>query len=269
MHNHLLLNEAYNEIDLNLLQNNLYLLNELLINKRKSENFHLNNSLYSHETTIGIFSELIFAELPDQQFRNTTLPRLLNSLRSIDYYPITETELDAVFKSSINGFYGVNFNELNITETRQIIDKQSYNSIKYNFELISTENFWNNKSTYFDRIDFCVSIEECKDYFLSLPNANAIIERLKSIELYYIQNGDRSFNFDDFLDKTGLNCSTESKSTLQQFSKERAFTLSDGRTIVFSWHIKIGDVRVYFHSEDSKTYISYIGVHLPTKKFKK
>lgn len=269
MHNFLLFNEAYHDVDLELLQNNLFLLNELLINKRESEIFHIHNSLYSYETKIGIFTELIFAQLPDQQFRNTTLPRLLNSLKSIEDYPINENELDDLFQSSINGFYGINFSETNITEPRQIVDKESYALIKYNFELITNDNFWNNKATYFDNVIFCDSLEDCRDYFLSLPNANAVIERLRTIELYYIQNGNGSFNFDEFLDKTGLNCSPESKSTLDQFHKERTFTLPDGRVIIFSWHIKIGDVRVYFHSEESKTFIPYIGVHLPTKKFKK
>jgi len=269
MHNYYLLNESYKKITIETLQQNLILLNSLIRKKRVSETFYFDSSLYSFETDIGIFTDLIFNQLPNKQFQQKVLPKLLQQdLKAAAKYCKNEQELDTLFVENINGFYGIDFSELEIAEHRCCTTPETYRNLKYDFSLLEGDVFWGNKQKLFDRIEFCDSIEDNKKYFLGLPNQDAVIDKLTRLEMYCLDCWNGSFDFDDFKEKTGINFSPESQSTLNQFSKERTFRLPDGENHVFSWHIKVGDTRIYFYPKNDVIYIPYIGTHLPTKKFR-
>jgi hypothetical protein len=65
--------------------------------------------------------------------------------------------------------------------------------------------------------------------------------------------------------------SPESAATLAMFPGSRTFRCAEGRSIDFSWHMKMADgIRIYFDPDhERKTlYVGYIGKHLPTVNFK-
>ena len=117
---------------------------------------------------------------------------------------------------------------------------------------------------------FCKSCENEKDRILGLQSFTKIITSLINFEKTCVQNkfSDNSC-MNDLRDLAGLDVSPETVSTLQNYKVERTFELPNKDYVVFNYHIKIDDIRIYYEIIKSGIYIGYIGGHLPTKKFKK
>lgn len=61
----------------------------------------------------------------------------------------------------------------------------------------------------------------------------------------------------------GIEVSRETTQTMQQFGKQREFTV-DGEKIIAEIHIKIKDARIYLVEHKGKIYVTYAGKHLRT-----
>ena len=78
----------------------------------------------------------------------------------------------------------------------------------------------------------------------------------------------------DFLREMGLNSEISGESPTvrkhPKFRKDRMFYLDDGRLVYFEYHIKLpSGFRLYFYpdAKQKTIYVSYLGPHLPTKKY--
>ncbi|MGI9257112.1 MAG: hypothetical protein ACR2PY_09285 [Salinispira sp.] len=71
-------------------------------------------------------------------------------------------------------------------------------------------------------------------------------------------------------DPQGIDCSGDSKPTLQKYDRERRLTCADGQTRTFSTHSKLKNInwRIYFFAIPEKkiVHIGYVGKHLRTIK---
>ncbi len=269
MHDFSLLNASFGTCSLEDLQSSMILLGELLNDKRGTENLHHSNDFYQVENINGSIAECLFSKLPNKQFMRNVLPGILQRLRVLQSPINSFEELDQRFPNSIRAFYGVDFAGLIDDDERLVFDKASYNKVKYQFEQLSKQIFWENKESLFSNIEFVKEINDCQGRFYSLPNINPIIDRLKKLEEYSSSclETDDLPSYKEIKSDLGFDCSPESKPTMQQYFDQRTFTSIDDEKLVFNWHMKIGDTRLYYYIKDYRVIIGYIGKHLPTAKF--
>jgi len=126
------------------------------------------------------------------------------------------------------------------------------------------QELWHRLGEFFPRLDFCAAVEEQMTRLpsLSLPSVVRGLYRLNAFCLSW-QSGSFAAH--------GIECavSPERDSTLQQYSDERTFICPDGQYRVFSWHVKLGQWRIYFAPclGTGRLLIGYVGGHLRTVKF--
>ncbi|MEO5377509.1 MAG: hypothetical protein H7832_06975 [Magnetococcus sp. DMHC-6] len=127
------------------------------------------------------------------------------------------------------------------------------------------EELWKKSPTYFPSLVFCPSVKEQMQH-LQLSTVNKILRGLRCLENYCQTWTSGGFN----QDKLRCLSSPESESTLNQFGQERTFNDPDGKSHLFSYHVKLGDSdRIYFNPDigPGKILIGYIGPHLRTKRY--
>lgn len=130
------------------------------------------------------------------------------------------------------------------------------------------KQLWQERSKLFDRIDFCDCVEkQLIDILASDPKLIRIVNILSTLN-QKCQSWDAGF-----LSLQGLDESGESESTMKNpdFQKKRTFRYPDGQERVFNRHIKLQfcNWRIHFIVEiPGQVIIGYIGVHLPTTKYR-
>jgi len=124
---------------------------------------------------------------------------------------------------------------------------------------------WDLSPEIFDRITFCAAVEpQMQGLTLGAGGLRTVIRTFREIQA--VCENWKVGSFDSaWIAKT----SQEGPSTLNKYSAERTFTKPDGTDEVFSWHIKRGDLRIYFipQADTHRFLVGYIGPHLPTVRF--
>jgi len=266
MFNFYLYNKSYERASSLQIQENLQELNDLVCAERAEEDFFWkNDSIWSCKTVDGDFYEVISSKIPDKQLRHQVLPRLLNSITSIPQEFTSLEEFDKYYKI-YNAFYGIFFDDP--TSERHITNKETYSVFKKKYLWdITPKSLWERKEILFSRLILCPGVEDnlIKIGSKYLPQ---IISRLVELNKYVVKNWlNGEFEYREANSSTSLRISPESEGTMKKYANERLFKMPDGSSRYFELHIKTGDLRIYFYPENSKIYIGYIGMHLPTIKF--
>jgi hypothetical protein len=264
MFNYYVFNPSYYKVETQLIEQNLVSLNEIAINNRDEwDLFLFHNSFYEVQAQDGLIVEVIFSKLVDEQFSNTVLPRLLQTMTSID----SEIEDFKIFDDSYklyNAFFGVNFSGVEEKE-RCIVDLESYKEFRdEKVRDVDANSFWERREQLFKNIIFC---KEVKNNLHQIGGTylSQIIKKIQELDTYidkFWKEGD--FSYKNANSNSALNISPESNTTMnnQTLKNMRMFSLPDGRRECFELHIKTGNLRFHIFPENLKVYIGYIGTHL-------
>lgn len=250
------------------IEENFILLNEIVMKERAPEDsFFKNENIWDLNTKEGILGEVVFSKFNDSQFAYLVVPKLLESIKSIEEEFIALKEFDDSCYKIYNSFYGAKFE---ITNNRHISNREEYKQFKIeNLWDLTPDTFWERKEQLFSKIVLCPSIEnDLKTIGSTYLNQirGKLVELDNYVARYWKNDG---FNYNDANAKASLNISPESKKTMHQekYRNQRMFKLPDGRNECFELHIKTGNLRFYFFPEDYKIYVGYIGKHLDTDRF--
>jgi hypothetical protein len=195
------------------------------------------------------------------------LPNLLQQINSIEP-PIVSLEEFKTRYRLYNAFYGINFQ--GIPQENCVSDIDSYVKFKddNNWELTS-QTLWERKEELFARTVLCPCVQR-QISKIGSAYLNQIVDRIKELDEYVSENWNHgNFNYRDANNKSSLNISPESPSTMQQqeLKNLRIFSLPDGSRECFELHIKTGNLRFHFFTVNRTVYIGYIGSHLKTSRF--
>lgn len=126
-------------------------------------------------------------------------------------------------------------------------------------------DLWERAAALYPSLIFCTEVSH-QMHALPAAAVSGIMRGLQALETYCRSWSEGGFNRDTL----GASASPESEATLQQFSHCRKFTDPNGRKLVFSWHVKIGQHwRIHFDpaTGPSRILVGYVGPHLPTVIF--
>ncbi|MDR2814405.1 MAG: hypothetical protein LBB79_07105 [Prevotellaceae bacterium] len=270
MFNYYLYHRSYEKATAKEIEGSLQDLNEIVVcGKCKGDHFlKHDDSIWAVETADGLFSEVVFSKIEDEQLRQTVIPKLLNAIESIENEILSFDDFDNLYKT-YNAFYGINFDS-SLDAQRCLRSKESYDTFrsKYLWD-ITPASFWERREQLFSKIILCPCVE-AQIKAIGGAYINQIAARLRELDRYAVQrwkSGD--FSYHDAKRNTALNISSESKATMShdKYRAQRTFSLPDGRKECFELHIKTGDLRFHFFPKDGKIYIGYIGKHLETVQF--
>ncbi|BBD59577.1 hypothetical protein NIES2109_23650 [Nostoc sp. HK-01] len=128
-------------------------------------------------------------------------------------------------------------------------------------EVIDGLDLWNRREELFPSLLFCESVsKQIQTLYVGTPVLRQVVKKLFELENYCKIWIDGAFNSDLLPSKT----TPESTSRLQQLKDELTFLCPDGKTRVFSLHIRMtggGAWRLHFSEElgPGKIIIGYIG----------
>lgn len=250
------------------IEENFILLNEIVVEEPAPEDSFLKNkNIWDFNTKEGILGEIVFSKFNDIQFASSVVPKLVESIKSIDEEFTTLDELDNSHYKIYNSFYGAKFDNPN---KRHISDKEKYEQFKKeNLWDLTPHTFWERREQLFSKIVLCPSIENDLKT-IGGTYLNQIKDKLVELDNYISKYWKKDkFNYGDANEKSSLNISPESKQTMNQmkYRNQRMFKLPDGRNECFELHIKAGNLRLHLFPENCKIYVGYIGSHLETSKF--
>jgi len=158
----------------------------------------------------------------------------------------------------------LHFSSAKMFEThKQWIEDEQKKSIRKSIDL------WIRREEYFPNILFGVDIETHLNKIELSRKVDQVFSCLKKLDDYAITWREGGFSLNDLRSQSLMDISGESDSTMNKYSVERKFRLSNGFKEQFEFHIKIPDLRIYF-LPDEKTHkitVGYIGKHLRTALF--
>ncbi len=114
----------------------------------------------------------------------------------------------------------------------------------------------------FPRLDFCDSVkDQVKNLGGDGRNFRAVMRGFWDLQKYC-----ESWSGGGFDIHALSNASGESEPTLVRYSNERTFRCPDGEFRLFDWHLKRGDIRIYFFDfpNEMRLLVGYAGGHLRT-----
>jgi hypothetical protein len=269
MFNYYLLNESYVGARIAEIESSLQTLNDLAVDERKSDDYFLKHeSIWYVSTAEGDFADVVFSKLEDKQLSNIVLPKLFNSIQSIENPIDTFAEFDALYKV-YNAFYGINFQDL--PADRCISNQEAYDRFRAtNLWDITPDSLWERREALFSRVVLCPGIE--KDLkAIGGTYLDQIVNKLTALDRYAVNSWHTgNFSYLDANANTSLNISPESKKTMdhEKLRNQRIFSMPDETRECFELHVKTGNLRFYFLPKDLKIYVGYIGKHLETSEFK-
>jgi hypothetical protein len=183
----------------------------------------------------------------------------IKSLVSIQHYSLSHQGTESTTNVDVLHF-----------STKEILESHKYWIEKEQKEILEKSiDLWKKREEYFPNIFFGTDLE---NQLLSIgltKRFNQIFECLKKLDAFANTWKKGGFNLTELKSQTLMNISGESATTMQKYSVERKFRLSDGQKMQFELHIKIPDVRIYFlpDNEICKITVGYIGKHLRTAMF--
>lgn len=129
------------------------------------------------------------------------------------------------------------------------------------------KDIWVKRETYFPHLVFCGETEKNLTQGETLAGISRVFEKLQRLNDYAAEWKEGGFSIDE-VGKKGVDVSNESDSTMQHLKLKnlRKFRLPDGTKAVFEPHIKTGDLRFHFYTDEEahQIYVGYIGKHLKT-----
>ncbi len=131
---------------------------------------------------------------------------------------------------------------------------------------VNGEQLWTQKQSLFPSLDFCAAAEaQIRSLGGDGPPLHAAIRGLRDLDNYCQGWTAGGFNIKAISSSSG-----ESQSTLDMYSDQRTFTCPDGQSRVFSWHKKLGALRIHFFDfpAQKRLLVGYVGRHLDTAKHK-
>lgn len=146
---------------------------------------------------------------------------------------------------------------------REWIEKKQKDGIRKSKEL------WNNRHTLFPIIQLGLGVEDDLQKMGLSKKFELVIDSLKKLNNYAISWKSGGFSISDIQNKTLMDISGESSTTMNKYSSLRRFYLAASKKAQFELHIKIKDIRIYFLPDESTHTITvgYIGKHLRTATF--
>nr|WP_294988948.1 hypothetical protein [uncultured Sediminibacterium sp.] len=266
MFNYYLFNPSYVNASTNDLEVNLQNLQVIFTGRQANESFYKHDSIWNVLVANGTFAEVAFSAFTDKQFSIQVLPQLLQQIESIENPIVSIQDFNNRYRI-YNAFYGINFTGPH--QEFQIVDLFSYTTFRDNNNWnLTPETFWERRTELFSKIILCPSVE-AQVLAIGGQYLDQIVDRIRELDKYvdaFWANG--NFNYNDANNRTSLNISPESESTMQRedLVNLRVFSLPDGRRECFELHIKTGNLRFHFLPENNHIYIGYIGKHLKTSK---
>lgn len=130
-------------------------------------------------------------------------------------------------------------------------------------------DLWNNKEQYFPNLLFGLNLKDQIEKIGLTKRFDQVFDCLKKLDEFAEGWKEGGFELKNLKNQSKLNVSGESDTTMQKYSVERKFKLSNGEKVQFELHIKIPDVRIYFWPDEKEHEITigYIGKHLRTALF--
>jgi len=124
---------------------------------------------------------------------------------------------------------------------------------------------WDRRANLFPSLDLCLEVEEQIENLSA--NDPCFIFAVKGFA--DLQDFCVSWTSSTFDQHSLGNCSRESQPTMQQYGDSRTFTNPQGDKVVFEWHLKMFDFRMYFIPVVStkRMLVGYVGRHLRTVKY--
>ncbi len=268
MFNYYLSNTSYLAVATRSIEENLRDLNDLVVDERNDDDsFLYHSSIWYIETAEGSFADVVFSKLEDEHLRNSVLPRMFQSIESVEKEILSFDQFDKAY-CIYNAFYGVHFVDINLE--RCVTNKETYAAFRQKFLWEVTPNsFWARRESLFLRVILCNNIED-NIKTVGGKYLQQILNKLHELDKYINNHWTTgNFNYKDANLKTSLNISPESKITMEQdkYRNQRIFSMPDGRRECFELHIKTGEFRFHFFPENGNVYIGYIGKHLDTDRF--
>ena len=183
----------------------------------------------------------------------------LKSFVNIQHYSISNDEIENTCEVEI-----LHFSSDKILETHlPWIENEQKESLRKSIDL------WIKKEEYFPNILFGVDVEiQLKRIGLS-KKFDQIFLCFKKLDAYAKTWNEGGFSLNDLKSQTLMDVSGESETTMNKFSVERKFRLSNGIKEQFEFHAKFLDMRIYFLPNE-KTHnitVGYVGKHLRTSLY--
>jgi len=154
--------------------------------------------------------------------------------------------------------------ETNVSVEHYTVNNGQQENIKDDFykTLESSGELWERREDIFPNLVFCSGTQDqiC-GFSVNGKHLHTIYSKLMVLNKGLENANLNILNYNDL----GIKISGESESTLNQYSKERTFSIPNTlREQVFEDHIKLPDIRIHFYldRETQKCYIGYIGKHL-------
>lgn len=135
--------------------------------------------------------------------------------------------------------------------------------------LAKSIDLWNKREEYFPNILFGIDLEAQLQKIGLTKKFYQVFDCLKKLDAFAKAWSEGGFNLDKLKSQSLMNASGESAITMQKYSVDRKFRLSNGQKVQFEFHIKIPDVRIYFLPNETTREITvgYIGKHLRTSLY--
>jgi hypothetical protein len=127
-------------------------------------------------------------------------------------------------------------------------------------------DIWDHREELFPNLIFCGKTNKQLKKGISSRYVHQIYDRLSALNKYINSWKTGEFDLSDFVKNYNIDCSNESDCTLNLYGDQRRFSIPGKGSVLFSLHIKTGDLRLHFYPEAAtrKVFIGYIGNHLDT-----
>lgn len=233
--------------------------------KKEDDDFLYHNSLWGHNTDLGVITDLLFKLIPVEYSQNI-VPKILRSFNDSENLINNIDDFNRLFPDTGNAFLGLDFSVTSIAVELQITDSNSFNKFKVACANASGKSgFWERREILFPKLIMCEEVEEQIKTIGGSKHYNQVLEKLRFLNAFAQDWKRGDFSYKTVCARYPLVISPESEETLVKYSGERTFSLPDGRREVFELHIKTGDLRFHFFPDNNShiIYVGYIGVHLP------
>lgn len=153
-----------------------------------------------------------------------------------------------------------------IATAAHVANHTSWLQQKQRDQLHQSTDLWVRRGTFFPHLILCGDVEKQLQRMGLSGYLGQVIDRLRTLDAFAAEWVGGSFDMTKLEASTNLRVSYESDSTMHKYSSHRRFKLPDGRRELFEAHIKIGNLRFHFYSDNQTrtVYVGYIGKHLLT-----
>ncbi|WP_055443424.1 hypothetical protein [Lacinutrix himadriensis] len=265
MNNFFLLNEALNKTTVVEFEKGIKVLNDIHTNKLpERDNFIVNDNIWRFQTNNGVIYEFTYS-IVSEEIR-ILIPKLFGAFKITTSYFATENILDLNYPNCCNGFLGINFQGLNITNANQINCISKFDSFinncvcNQNFKTVL--EFWDLRAGLFPNLVFCDRVlSQIEHLSINDDRLKLINNKLEVLNEFTGNWKEGLFNYKNL----GLNNSPDTPTRVKKTLDLRTFSCPSIGDKVFSLHIKWSfgkePFRLYYFPNDidKKVYIGYIG----------